>query len=447
MTKEKPVIDFDYNVAYSPRSRSIISLGASDAKGEQRPKIALVKSTGADLIEKWGDDNTFPQQVVADVKNNIELSVALGEKAKLISSLSFIYGIPTIENGVEVLKPVEGTEAAEIRDFLRKTAFHLYKYECAKDLVYFYNAFPEIILSQDRSKIVQISIRPAEQCRWSKQNTKTGYHDFVYVNANWDNGGKADDTNTIKIPVLDPYYDPALSLLNRKDSFQYIFPISIATPGDDKYQTAEWNAVRASKWLSISAAIPKLKEKMLNNIMLVNYHISFSNIYWSKKYTNWASLSEEARKKIMSDEVDSIETCLQGYENAGKNIISSFFTDPVSQKNFPGITIEPIDKKVNDEIFLKDDERTASKVLTAVGLHPALFGFSTATGQGQGGGSDIREAYNLNTIKDSIIHEMMLAPLNLVRDYNKWNPDIEFRLQPKFMTTLDKGKEVSNTKT
>lgn len=442
-----PIINTEFMVGYSSRTKSIFTLGTPGAQGEQRPKIAIIKSKDSDLIEKWGDDNLFPQQVIADVKKNIELSVALGKKAKFISSLKIVWGVPSVVNGQEVLTPLEGSKNDEIRDFMRKSAIHLYKYEAAKDLVYFYNAFPEIILTKDRSKIIQLSTRTAEQCRKSKQNPNTGYHDFIYVNANWNNGGKANDPNTIKIPVLDPYYDPATSLRNRKDGLQYIFPIDIATPGDDVYQMAEWNAVRASKWINISAAIPKLKEKLLGNIMLVNYHISFSNQYWSHKYENWVSLTEERKKKIMQDEVDLIETCLQGFENAGKNIITSFFTDPVSLKNFPGVTIEAIDKKIQDEIFLKDDERSSSKILTAVGLHPALVGFSTTTGQGQGGGSDIREAYNLTIIEDSIIHEMILAPFSLIRDYNGWDPEIEFRMQPQFMTTLDKGKEVSNPKT
>ena len=138
---------------------------------------------------------------------------------------------------------------------------------------------------------------------------------------------------------------------------------------------------------------------------------------------------------------------MQGYENAGKNVITSFITDKISNKDYSLVKITPIEKKMQDEIFLKDDERSSSKILSAVGLHPALLGFSTATGQGQGGGSDIREAYNLNTIKDSIIHDMILAPLYLVRDYNGWNQEIEFKLQPQFMTTLDAGKEVTNPKT
>lgn len=439
------IINEDFDVAYSRKSNVIYGMN-SKASGAQevRTKQAIVKSEGSGLIEKWGDDNMFPQQVIEDVEKNIELSAALEKKAKLASSLELVYGIPD-PNNKKVLLPLPETEDAEISDFLELTNFDTFKYECAKDLIYFYNAFPELVLDKARNKIVQISTRQAEQCRWSKQNPQTGMYDLVYINANWATGGKPEDENTIKIPVIDNYYDPAGALKLRNDGLQYILPLNLASPGRDKYQLAAWNAVRASGWLTIAASIPEIKKAIMENLMLVHYHIEISSMYWEWKYKDWGSIAPEKRAKIKEDEIQAIEDVLQGYKNAGKNIVTSFKSDATG-KDWPGVKITAIDKKIQDDIFLKDDERSSSKILTAINLHPALMGVFSSTGLGQGGGSDIREAYNLNTIEDHIIHKKILEPLYVAKRFNGWNPKIKFALESKFMTTLDKGKETSTSK-
>ena len=73
-------------------------------------------------------------------------------------------------------------------------------------------------------------------------------------------------------------------------------------------------------------------------------------------------------------------------------------------------------------------------------MHPALSGITPNSGMG-GAGSNIREAYNLHIIMNQFNQDLILEPLYVVRDYNGWGDDIEFKFKNSLMTTLDAGKE------
>jgi hypothetical protein len=311
--------------------------------------------------------------------------------------------------------------------------------EAASDLYWFYNAFPEIILSNDRSKVVSISAQEAMNSRWSKQNPK-GIIEKCFINANWADGGKIDSPETVIVPVIDPYYDPVSAVQQRKE-FKYIYPISFPTPGKTYYQLASWHSVYRNKWLSFAAKIPAFKEAIMKNQISIKYHIEVPDYYWSWKYQDWAKMSTDERTKVRTTELTEFNKVLQGETNAGRSIMTTSRWDEVTKTKYPGWSITTIDDKYKDGTYIEDSQEASSHLLFALGIDGTLIGNSPGKGMGAGSGSDKRVAFNLY-INMCLAHEhLILEPLNFIRRYNGWNPKIRFRIARKEITTLDQGKE------
>lgn len=431
----------DYSAFIVPSKHALIS---TPDKFTTRPTSTVVKPEGSDEMAPWGDGNDFPQLVIKDVNQDPELPNLLDLKARLLVSGGLEHGIlGTDENGDEILNPVPPAIDKEIKEWKRKSNINRYLYESALDLCWFGNSFPEIVLSQDRKKIVQLVAQAAEQCRWSKQNPKTGVIDFCFINANFP-GPKADDVLTKRVPVLDPYYDPASNLLIGK-GLNYIYPLSIPSPGSTYYQLANWNSIRASGWLDVSRAIPKFKKSVLEKQMTIKYHIEISDKFWGFKYDGFDSKTPEQKAVIKETEVNNFQDILAGLESAGSNIFTPMITDPSTGKEFPLWKITPLDDKLKTGTFLEEGKDASLYKYASIGVHPAILGTMPNNGLG-GAGSNIREAYLLQVINGRPIQDIILEPLNTtVNFYNGWE-EVTFRIKNQMMTTLDTGKETQKVK-
>lgn len=429
----------DHTAFYMPKIGAVVT----DVSSVARPTSTVIKANDSDVMAVWGDNNDFPQSVIKDVRQDPELPNLLDEKARLLYSGGLIFGkLIRQQDGSEVLEPVNPALTKEIEDWQMRSNINSYIYEASKDLYWFGNAFPEIVLSIDRKKIVQICAQPAEQCRWSKQNPKTGNIDLCYINANFPDA-KATDLLTKKLPVIDRYYDAAGSLLLRKET-NYIYPISIPSPGSNYYQLADWNSIRASGWLDVSRAIPKFKKALLEKQMTIKYHIEISNLYWTNKYDGFDSKTQAEKVAIKEAEFTTVQTIMSGAEQAGSNLYSVMLTDPSMGKEYSLWRITPIDDKIKDGTFLEDGKDASLYKYSAMGIHPALLGTMPSNGMG-GAGSNIREAYLLYLMKIRAHQDILLEPLNsLVKYYNKWD-EVTFRFRNSFMNTLDKGSETTKT--
>jgi hypothetical protein len=442
MSKTHDIVVSDtFDAYYMPKIGAIVT--ASEEVG--KPTASIIKNADTNEMVLWGDNNDFPQLVIKDVRRDPELPNLLDEKARLIYSGGLIYGkLVKGDNGAETLKPYDEATTAKIDLWLTRSNINRYLLEASKDICWFYNAFPELVLKKDRSEIVAICAQPAEYCRWEKQNPSTGLVDNCFVNSNFPEG-KSTDPLTKKIPVLDPYYDPAGNLLLRTDGLNYIYPISVPTPGSVYYQLADWNSIRESGWLEVSRAIPKFKKSYLEKQMSIKYHIEVSDLFWEKKYEGFSSKTPEERVNIKQQEFATFQTILAGAEKAGSNLFTAFITDVNSGKEYSLWKVTVLKDKLESGVFLEDGKDASLYKMAAMGIHPALLGTMPNNGMG-GAGSNIREAYNLYMLKGRALQDIILEPLNtVIKYYNKWPDDIAFRFRNSFMNTLDAGSETSKT--
>ena len=83
-----------------------------------------------------------------------------------------------------------------------------------------------------------------------------------------------------------------------------------------------------------------------------------------------------------------------------------------------------------------------------MGVNPSVLGAGLPGGPyagNSGSGSDIREALLVNVALSWADRELGLDPLYLMRDFNGWNPETEFRTINTILTTLDTGAGTGKT--
>lgn len=413
-------------------------VGGADAPGTTATASLVKASTGSAEVSFWGPANDFPNQVVLDAEADTSLATMLNWKAKAWYGGGLCYGLVTYdESGAEVFKQVR---LPEVEEFSRRSNLPRYAMEALIDISWFGQAFPEVVLTRNRQKIYSVSELDTTWCRYAKAKRAQDLMKWVYVNANWTNGGRFDDEYTTKIPVLDPYYDAVAGLRARTDGFKYIYPISFPSPDKAEYQLASWNTVRRSGWLAIGRAVVEFKKMLLKNILSVEWMIEINPAYWNWKYKDWEEKSDEDRRALMAAELKNFGDVMTGSNGAGKSLMTTTVQD--SQGNaVAAFKVTALDKKMKEGLFNEDSQEAASHVFTAGGVAPTLMGIQPGKNMGAGSGSDARVAFN-NFISTSTFEQhLVLEVLHFIRDYNEWPENLEFRFKQPLIMTLDKGKQ------
>jgi hypothetical protein len=398
----------------------------------KQPKFEQViqKKTGSKPFVPWGDDNMFPRRVWDECNTSTIIPSILHRIALLIYGGGPIFGF--IENeGEETERFIPQMQTMpEVVAMLRGINIERYCMEAAVSVVWYFNAFPSVILTGDRSKIAQIKLRKTPQCRYGWQNESTGMIDNCYINANWGNGG--DETNSLILPVLDPYYYPAENLRLRTDGYEYIYPISFPDPINNYYQLTNWDSARTSGWLEFAKAIPEFKKAIMENQATIKYHIQIADWYWPWRYPNWDSLNEVERKQKRQEVLEEFNKTATNSANAGKSLLTTFSTE--GGKEMPGWKIEVLKNEYKGGEYLDDSSEAASHIMNSFGVDPAIFGSGPGKNFGNSG-TDKGIAFNISVIQVRAFQDLILQPLALMRDYNQLDPRLVFRMRNTLLTT------------
>jgi hypothetical protein len=431
-------ISGDLQAAYLVDHQVSVSLASGKNKmpTPTSPQVKPSSATRSGKVAIWGDNNLFPQEVVAACRKNTLVPSTLDWKARALYAGGLITGKTSYDdNGNEKFKPARDTD---FEAFRRTSGLHLYLIEAIKDFYWFYHGFPELVLSADRKKINSLATQDAQFCRWEVQNEKTGLVENCYINANWENNENADSDLTTKVPVLDPYYDPVAFLQNGSDH-KYIYPLSYPSSGKVYYQLADWHSIIESGWLGFANYLPEFKQALMKNQITVKYHIEIAEWYWEKKYgKEWATYPQPIKMQKMEEELKRFNDMMSGAKNAGKAIITMMQSDPKTGKEFPGWKITAIDDKLQSGAYIEDSQEASAHLLYALGVDGTLIGSAPGKNMGSGSGSDKREAFNMYLSMCQIHADIILSPLYLIRDYNGWDPELEFKFKQPFLQTLDK---------
>ena len=179
----------------------------------------------------------------------------------------------------------------------------------------------------------------------------------------------------------------------------------------------------------------------MKNQISIKYHVQVPEYYWLFKYENWKTLKAQERKDLMATELATFNNFLQGEDNSGKSIMTVAKFNEIKGELYPGWKIEAIDDKIQDGKYIEDSQEASSQMLYMLGVDGTLIGNAPGKGMGAGSGSDKRIAFNVYISLCTSHQDLILEPLAFIRDYNGWDPALEFRFANTLITTLDKGKE------
>lgn len=429
-------INDDASAAYLSTHSIAISTSGEGAKPTTTPYKKLDYATPGN-VAPWGTNNDFPQKIIEAVAPSTIVPPTLDWKTRALIGGGVL---PFRKKGynpdfTEILEPISNNSA--IDDFIFRNNIHSrYIPESATDFYYFFNTFPEFILSKNRDKITDLVSQEAAFCRWEVMDKATRRIKNCILSAEWPDYSEA---NADKVPTFDPYDTYRIEKLRAGSSYKYIYQLSYPSPGKTYYQLATWDGLRTSGWLDIAKAIPTWKKSLMENQITIKYHVMIPDYWWRWKYPDWDNKTAEEKKTLRETEVDNFNDFMTGAANSGKSIFTTFQYDEHQQKERPGWKIEAVDNKIKDGAYIEDSQEASSHLLYALGVDPTLIGNSP--GSEAGSGSDKRVAYNIYVSLLKAHRDIILEPLNFITRYNNWGNDIVWRFTDSLITTLNTGTE------
>lgn len=437
----KERISEDGSLAYGKKTNGVFKIPSrkSDLKTIKESKKSSIKdedvSYSSDEIAYWGDGNDFPQLVYKDIKENTILGSALDFKARAMCS-EFMYGkVEYDELGKEKFTPVVDPT---VQEWIKKTRMlTTYLFPACQDFSHFSAVFPEIVLSQDRKSIVNISRQKAAHCRFSTQDEK-GNIPFTYITPNWDKRPSLKEV--IKIDNVQVDFDP-IGYVQFTKAKRYIYPVLYPSIDETYYPLSVWNAIRESKWLDVAKTIPAYKKAYFENSSTLRYHVEIADWWWEKRYEGFFQKDPAERIKLITEVIDDFEDRMTGVEKAFKSVVSMMKVIE-GDKEYSGWKITPIKGEKMDSGDLETSQEASQHIMFALGLHPSIMG-STPGGKLNSSGSEQRIALNNFYITHRVHQEMILDPLQFVFDFNGW--DYTVRFKNPLIHTLDAGNEISKS--
>jgi hypothetical protein len=415
------------------------------------PDWSMYPSASGDLMP-WGEANDFPQRIVSLYQKDPIIPTTLGKVASMLKGR----GVMAVEedlddNGDEIVRALPKNDfiTAEINAFLNNINFQLYLREMSADVAWFFNGWPEMLLSKDRKKIVQLHPLNAEEVRWCRMD-KNGNLPYVWINANWPNVTTS-DPRTKTVQALDPYRWDRVDWLRGQSFYNCVYPISYPTPGQRFYSLAHHYSIVESGWLDVHLAVPAFKKFLLKNQMSIKQHIKVDKEYWGElygsAYTN--EKSEEKKRAMRKKWIDDVIKMLTNVENAGAMLVTSIAQSLDGKSTRDYVQIVPITDTMKDGKYIEDNLEAAANIFYTLGVDPTLVGFAGGSKQGErSGGSDKREAYLIALQMLAPFRDMLIEPLEFVAEFNGWKarfPNLRFRFRDTLLTTLDTGAGTQET--
>ena len=413
--------------------------------------ISRLQMQGSDVLH-WGIGNDLPQDIIA-------LALQSPELLSLIEfMITVIYGDGV---GYEVLDGVDADGAPkyrahydqEVEDWMTGNDIQTYLFENIADLVWFNNAFSEMIKNKRGDKICQVTHQEAAFCRFNRQNPDTGYNDKVYISANWPSA-RPDDSYTTTVSAINKRDLYKVENTFKSAESKFIFPLNFPFPGNIAYQYANWHSLFTSKWYNINILIPVLKYSLMKFQMTIKYVMEVPEEFWRiqgrERNKVWDTMSPAEKKSLKATVKKEMDDFLTGAENTGKTLMTTFGWDPIGKVKIPGLTVTVLDDKLQDGKYIMDSKETSGQFSRAFGIPQPLMGPISAGDMGAGSGSDARIHWNMLNSRIKAKKEMAVADLNFIAQYNGWTTRMKgfrFKIKDIVLDTLDVNHSTANPAT
>jgi hypothetical protein len=464
------------NIGFIPGSKLAITFSGKYATSGEAAHPQIKKLITKLDVAPWGEDNRFPQNIVNSLESCGVAVSTLKWKADTLWGGGLVYGkvVDIDSQGNEVFQVAKKGEFKEADIFWKNNRIPRYFAEKLMDWVYFANTFEELILNDSKNKIVGIIHQESSDCRF-KQMSDAGKLDTVYLSKLWGltrdqfvkfkkdaivkglSGDNHDMSNVdgkyiVEKKAIDMYFplDSLNELITQnKSEKSFILPINFPSNNKTYYQLATWDPARMSGWIDIASTVPSMLKEMYKNQFTIKYHIEVPETYFEKRYgaAAWAGYSTEQKQKSRQALLDALEQNLSGSDNAYTSIVTYFDIDSTTKNEYGSVKIKQIENKNSIDKDLLTSGTANSEIMIAMGVNPNILGAGKPGGvyASNQGGSNIREGKLEYSSNLHLERQMLLEPFRLIKEFNGWPDELEFRFKDTVLLTLDKGQQTKTT--
>jgi len=428
--------------------QTVLAVDSSKIFDEEDMKPVEV---GPKKIAPWGENNNLPAEILQKVKKSDIIS------ANLRFNRDVCYGLgPKIVKAIrdknkKIVDFVEVEDGPEY-EFFESNDFPLFYMEQITDMVYFHNAFAELIPSATKNSIATIRHKEAAFSRWSTMNNKGKILKHYYCGIWGKSPGEEDIVESAAIDELNAVADIRILMAAKKQ--RMIYPIYMPSPGRPYYSLPEWYSIFQSGWYDHSIAIPELKKAIMKNNLGVKFIIYISEKYFEDIFTKEGidRTNLKAVKDRVAKEKEKFNEFLTGSDNMNKSILAlkTYVMAGSSAIEHKWIEIIPVNNKMEGGEYITDIETAANIMCYAMGIHPSLIGAAPGKTGGSLSGTDKRELFLMKQALMKPFIDRSLRIVKIIRQINNWDKDVTIVVPEYIFTTLDKaksGKEESNNNT
>lgn len=413
--------------------------GGSAAKAQKADRTTPPVPTWTDGGVRWaywGDNDLLPTEMSRKVAAAPIAGAVMAKKIAMLEGNGLVYfRSEELAKGAQV----ERVLIPEVEEFLAENRIEeeWFPAQCA-DYSLPFNAFSEIILSNDRRRATGLYHISAEHARLAKANTRNQI-DWLVYSMHFPFGTAQADQNRVAIPLYKWYDREAFmaGLTGRKIGWHTRFP----TPGLIYYARPWWIGLfKENGWLDVSSQVPRIVSAMQKNQIALKYHILIPESYFLVRHPDWTTYTATKRAEVINAKVKDINDYLSGVDNTGKSLINLFKENEITGQAYGKIEIVAVDDKAKTGVWVPDSYAADSQIVQGFGMDPAQIGLAPQSGKmGAGSGSDKRESYNLLVTLNTPDQRRILEPLNWISKYNKWG--VIFMVDHTMHTTTNEKED------
>lgn len=415
--------------------------GPSSTKDYSKPSSPITKDEkdnkisydGVD-IAAWGAGNDFPDLALEDINKTGVLN----------SGLRFLHNV-IMGQGLFPCKVVgydnDGNEQREVINnpalirSLNSRKIRRYMSLTLRDVLKFGHAAPELV-PDNTGRIDGINPINARHFRQTTDCKK------AYISGKWPYNPTEDD---ITIREILGNYDPEYEVNVKKAigtlKNSVIYPFKNEWDNNDIYTLPDWYVAKRAGWLELTNLTPQFIVKAYKNQISWLWHVQIPYQFWERKFPK-ADYKDPAKKQTaIQSYLDDFEKRLIGVENANTALFTFFEMNPNGKAEEQWI-IKPLENKFKSEDNLFTTAVANSEILFALLINPSVMGAGMPGGvyAGSGGGSDIREAFLVNSALAWAERQRLMDPIELMYRYNgDIDDDTEIKFRNTILTTLDTG--------
>lgn len=395
----------------------------------------------------WGANNQRPFDLYNKGKKSPIIRSGLNKKARIIygGGVELVKKVKNETTGKVEFEVVDSEEGKLFEDFKLQSNLENYLIGSLLDLEWFKNVFPQITTNIGGNKVVALRRQKAAYCRWAPRD-KEGDLKECFISYKF-KSEEPDKKDVLTRKVIDPFSDPVASLtqLAKSKGGHFIFPLEYPGLVENYYPDPEWASVIESGWLDLSLKIADFKNNLMLNQISILYHIEIDDRFWKLQFPKWEDLSVDVKKKKRDEVIEAFLKAKIGTGNAGGVHLTSMLSEQtekgMEQTSLWKITV--LDNKLKDGVYVEDSQEASAHTFAGIGLDPTITGVLPGKGQMPSSGSDKRVAVNIEASYQKVHQDLILKPLYLIKKFNDWPKEWEWRFKTPEITKLDEGTETT----